>query len=196
VGWGIPEERVTVIPNATPPLGATGTGTFGVEGPLLAFAGRLTAAKQLDVALAAVRDLPVTLLVAGDGELRGELEASAPANVRFLGAQSRARVLELFAAADLVVLSSAWENFPHALVEALALGTPVVATAVGGVPEIVRDGENGVLVPPGDPAAFAAAIGRALGDESLRANAKGSVARFSPDVVHTELEQVLRTVAS
>ena len=195
VGWGIPEARVTVLPNTTPPVEVE-PDAFGTEGPLLAFAGRLTAAKQLDVALAAVRDLPVTLLVAGDGELRAELEAAAPPNVRFLGAQPRARVLALFAAADAVVLSSAWENFPHALVEALAVGTPVVATAVGGVPEIVRDGENGVLVPPGDPAAFAKGIERALADETLRANAKPSVRRFSPEVVHTELEQVLRTVAS
>jgi glycosyltransferase involved in cell wall biosynthesis len=195
VGWGIPEARVTVLPNTTPPVEVE-PDAFGVEGPLLAFAGRLTAAKQLDVALAAVRGLPVTLLVAGDGELRPELEAAAPPNVRFLGAQPRHRVLALFAAADAVVLSSAWENFPHALVEALALGTPVVATAVGGVPEIVRDGENGVLVAPGDPAAFARGIERALADETLRANAKASVRRFSPEVVHTELEQVLRTVAS
>jgi glycosyltransferase involved in cell wall biosynthesis len=195
VGWGIPEARVTVLPNTTPPVEVE-PDRFGAEGPLLAFAGRLTPAKQLDVALAAVRDLPVTLLVAGDGELRAELEAAAPPNVRFLGAQPRERVLALFAAADAVVLSSAWENFPHALVEALADGTPVVATAVGGVPEIVRDGENGVLVPPGDIAAFAKGIERALADETLRANAKASVRRFSPEVVHTELEQVLRTVGS
>ena len=60
------------------------------------------------------------------------------------------------------MLSSDWENFPHAAVEALALGTPLIATAVGGVPEIVVDGVNGLLVPPGAPAALAEAIGRFL----------------------------------
>ena len=60
-------------------------------------------------------------------------------------------MLELLAAADAEVLSSGWENFPHSLVEGLAVGTPVIATGVGGVREIVTDGENGLLVPPVTP---------------------------------------------
>ncbi len=75
-------------------------------------------------------------------------------------------MLRLFRAADASVLPSAWENFPHTVVEALAVGCPVIATAVGGVPEVVRDGENGLLVPPGDAAALAAAIERFFGDAS------------------------------
>ena len=67
------------------------------------------------------------------------------------------------------MLSSAWENFPHVLVEALRVGTPVIATRVGGVPEIVEDGVNGLLVPPGDPAALAEAIRRFFADDELRA---------------------------
>ena len=176
VGWGVPADRVSVLPNPTPaipPLGprAELRASFGVDdGPLVAFAGRLTPAKDLGVLIDAVERLPnVTLLLAGDGELRPQLERRASARVRFLGALERRRVLELFAAADVVALSSAWENFPHALVESLAAGTPVVATEVGGVPEIVRDGENGLLVPPGDPEALAAAIRRLIADPALAA---------------------------
>ena len=68
---------------------------------------------------------------------------------RRLSANVRGRVLELFAAADAAVLASTWETFSHMLVEALSVGTPVIATRVGGVPEIVEDGVNGLLVPAG-----------------------------------------------
>ena len=118
---------------------------------------------------------------------------------RRLGALPRERVLELFAAADAAVLSSAWENFPHTLVEALAVGTPVIATSVGGVPEIVTDGENGLLVPSGDPGALAAAVRRYFADDALRARfraaAARSVERFSPEHVLDTLESVLERVA-
>jgi glycosyltransferase involved in cell wall biosynthesis len=140
-----------------------------------------------------------TLVVAGDGEERARLERLAGARVRFLGARPRGEVLGLLAAADVAVLPSAWENFPHAAVEALAMGTPVVATRVGGVPEIVRDGENGLLVEPGDDAAFDAALERVLRDDDLRARlraaAKGSVERFSANAVYGELERLLAEAA-
>ena len=77
-------------------------------------------------------------------------------------------MLTLYRAADAALSTSAWENLPHSVVEALAVGTPVVATAVGGVPEVVHDGENGLLVPAGDVDAIAGAIGRLAGDEALR----------------------------
>jgi glycosyltransferase involved in cell wall biosynthesis len=102
-------------------------------------------------------------------------------------------------AADSAVLSSRWENFPHVLVEALAVGTPVVATAVGGVPEIVQDGLNGLLVPPEQPPALAAALRRLLGDDELRdrlaAAAPGSVERFAPERVYGRLEQIVLEAA-
>lgn len=216
IGWGLPSQRVVVVENAAPPLpelasreearAALAIEGPGVEGPLLAFAGRLGPAKALDVLLEALAELPdISLLLAGDGPERSRLEARAAelgldARVRFLGARSRGEVLELFRAADASVLTSAWENFPHTVVEALAVGTPVLATSVGGVPEIVRDGENGLLVPPGDPAAFAAAVRRFLGDpalqERLRAGAAASVERLAPDSVYERLEALLAQVAS
>jgi glycosyltransferase involved in cell wall biosynthesis len=97
------------------------------------------------------------------------------------------------------VLSSAWENLPHAAVEALAVGTPVVSTAVGGVPEVVSDGDNGLLVPPNDPDALAAALRRMLDDDELHARlaacAQPSVAAIGRDVIYARLERILLDVA-
>jgi glycosyltransferase involved in cell wall biosynthesis len=108
-------------------------------------------------------------------------------------------VLELFRAADASVLSSIWENFPHTVVEALAVGTPVLATTTGGVAEIVTDGVNGLLVPSRDVDALAGAIRRYVGDaelrERLRANAARSVERFAPEHLFATLEETLRRVA-
>jgi glycosyltransferase involved in cell wall biosynthesis len=203
--WGMSPDRVTVLPNPTPPIPELASRadvrrSLGVgDGPLLVFAGRFGPQKALDVALDAVSRLDdVTLVLAGDGEGRSDLEARATAlgeRVRFVGAVPRTRVLELFAAADAGLLSSSWENFPHTVVETLAVGTPVIATAVGGVAEVVDEGVNGLLVPPGDPEALAAAIARFFGDEELRlrlrAAAAASVTRFAPEVVYGELERIL-----
>jgi glycosyltransferase involved in cell wall biosynthesis len=202
ISWGIAPDRVSVLPNAMPPPPELPPrdelrAAFGVEGPLLAFAGRLTRAKALDVLNGAIERVDgVTLLVAGDGEDRALLHGW---RVRVLGALPRERVVELLAAADAAVLSSAWETFSHVLVEALSVGTPVIATRVGGVPEIVEDGVNGLLVAPGDPVALAEAIRRFFADDGLRdrlaSAARGSVARFAPEAVFDTLEETLARAA-
>jgi glycosyltransferase involved in cell wall biosynthesis len=178
---------------------------LGLDGDVLVFAGRLGPQKDLGIALdalAAVVD--VSLVVAGDGPEREALERRTAelglaARVGFLGSVPRERVLRLFRAADASLLPSAWENFPHTVVEALAVGCPVIATAVGGVPEVVRDGENGLLVPPRDSAALAAAIARFSGDPELRvrlsAAAPGSVAAYSEEAVFGEIEAELARAA-
>jgi 2-deoxystreptamine N-acetyl-D-glucosaminyltransferase/2-deoxystreptamine glucosyltransferase len=169
-----------VIPNPAPPLAVLPSreearARLGITGPTLGAAGRLTAQKALGDALAAVaRVEDVSLVVLGDGPERPGLERRSAelgltGRVRFLGAGTREDVVRLFRAVDAALLTSAWENLPHTVLEALAVGTPVIATAVGGVPEVVRDGENGLLVAPGDVEALAAAIERLLGDDSLRA---------------------------
>jgi glycosyltransferase involved in cell wall biosynthesis len=174
---------------------------LGLEGNALVFAGRLGPQKALGTALQALASVPdVTLAIAGDGPERGALERQArelrlDERVSFLGSVPREQVLRLFRAAEASVLPSAWENFPHAVVEALAVGCPVIATAVGGVPEVVRDGENGLLVAPGDPAALAAAIARYFADEQLRGRlrdaAAGSVHGYSEQAVFTTIEAEL-----
>src|SRR5581483_11328942 len=193
-GWGVPADRISVLPNPVPPVAALPPRAASGR-PLLAFAGRLTAPKDLAVALEAVARVPeVELVLAGDGDERAALEARAHA----LGLDGR--VLVLFRRADAVLLSSRWENFPHTLVEGLAVGTPAIATAVGGVPEIVADGENGLLVAPGDPEALATAVRRFLADEELRkrlaAAAASSAERFSAERVYGELEAILLRAAA
>lgn len=211
LAWGVPPERTGVLPNPAPAAAPFGDREelrrrLGLEGVALAFAGRLTVQKALPVLLDALArtDGVVTLALAGDGPEREAVasrirERGLEGRVRLLGALGRERVLELFHAADATVLSSSWENFPHSVVESLAVGTPVLATAVGGVAEVVRDGENGLLVPPGDPEALAAAISRFAGDEGLRrrlrAAAAPSVEAYGVDVLLAGLEATLREAA-
>src|SRR5207244_3040746 len=80
-------------------------------------------------------------------------------------------------AADATILSSSWENFPHTVVEALAVGTPVLAMEAGGVSEVVQDGVNGLLAGPGDTAALGEAVRRYFADEPLRRRLRGAAAR-------------------
>jgi glycosyltransferase involved in cell wall biosynthesis len=103
------------------------------------------------------RGTDAVLDVVGEGELRPQLEAKAGPGVRFLGSRSPAEIAERMRAADIFVLPSRFENLPVVLLEAMASGLPVVATAVGGVPEIV-DAHAGLLVPPEDPERLAAGI--------------------------------------
>ncbi len=147
------------------------------KGYLIVSAGRLWPEKghiHLVRAMPMVAEqLPrAVLAIAGDGVLRPELEAEAQAlgvagYIRFLGVRSDVRAW--FAAADLFVLPSNSEGMPMALLEAMGMGAPVVATRVGGVPELVRDGETGKLVPPQNPSALAEAIVSLLRDKAERA---------------------------
>ena len=198
-GWGIDDARLEVVPNPAPDTDVPAAGTAERSG--LVFAGRLTRQKALHVALRAVAQLPdAELLVIGDGPDRADLERLARelglnGRVRFTGPRPREEVLRALASAQAAVLSSDWENLPHAAVEALAVGTPVVATAVGGVPEVVRDGVNGLLVPAGEPAALADALRRVLADAPLRARlaagARASVAELTVARVYGRIEAVL-----
>jgi 2-deoxystreptamine N-acetyl-D-glucosaminyltransferase/2-deoxystreptamine glucosyltransferase len=202
---------MSVLPNPAPqlpplPPASEVRADLGLDGPVLAFAGRLTAQKALDVALAALAQVSgVGLVVLGDGPERASLERRAAelglnGRVRFLGSAERSDVLRLFRGCDAALLPSAWENFPHTVVEALAVGTPVLATSVGGVPEVVHDGENGLLVPAGDAAALSAAIARFFAEPGLRerlaAGAASSVAPLAEDRLLAEVEtELARTVA-
>ena len=111
------------------------------------------------------------LVVIGDGPLRGALEARARElgigdRVVFCG--TRRDLGNLLSAMDVFVLPSFWEGLPLVLLLALGAGRPVVATAIAGIPEVVRDGENGLLVPPGDVEALGLAMGRLGGDPEAR----------------------------
>ncbi len=154
-------------------------------------------------ALAEVRrKRPAVLVLVGDGPERGSVEALATslgvrAAVAFAG--ERRSLGDLFAHADLFLLPSEQESFGLAALESLASGVPVVASEVGGVPEVVTHGETGWLVPPRDPGAMAAAA-LALLEDSTRRAAMGraarasALARFQPGPIVSRVEEIYREV--
>jgi glycosyltransferase involved in cell wall biosynthesis len=166
-------ERTVVIPTAVD-AGERPQPRPERRAPVIVAVGRLAEPKDpltLVRALARVRTSAFAARIVGDGPERPALEAEI--RVAGLGRTveltgERRDVPELLREADLFVLSSRSEGAPLSILEAMAAGLPVVASAVGGVPEIVDDGTTGLLVPPGDPAALAAALERVLADAALR----------------------------
>jgi len=144
------------------------------EVPVLAIIARLTEQKGHRILLdALVRpDLAQAhLIVVGDGPLRDTLQKQCSdlglsSRIRFLGA--RRDLGNILAAADVFVMPSFWEGLPLAMVLAMGAGLPVVATRVAGIPEVVKDGVSGLLVPPGDSAELGAALSRVVNDETTR----------------------------
>ncbi|MBI5093404.1 MAG: glycosyltransferase [Candidatus Hydrogenedentes bacterium] len=163
---GLKPDHVRVVYNAySPPDALTGSITreslsIPNDRLIALFVGRLVSGKGVDTLIdATARQSGWTLVVAGDGPLRADLERQArdaKADVRFVG--FTANVAGLYALADVVALPSRMEALPMTLIEAAAFGKPVVATRVGGIPEIVQDDVTGILVDYGD----SAALGRAL----------------------------------
>ena len=154
-------------------------------------------------ALAQVRkSRPAVLLLVGDGPEREAVEALATSlgvreAVSFTG--ERRSIGDLFAHADLFLLPSERESFGLAALESLASGVPVVASDVGGVPEVVAHGKTGWLVPAGDPGAMALAVLSLLEDPGRRAAmgkaARASaLARFQPGPLVSEVERIYREI--
>jgi glycosyltransferase involved in cell wall biosynthesis len=143
--------------------------------------GNFTAKKDQATLLRAVAEVPpadlggggdAVLVLVGLGPLEGELRALARdlgIAERVVFAGSRDDVFALLPALDVFALSSRFEGLPIALLEAMASGVAPVATRVGGIPEVITDGRDGVLVDPGDPTGLAAALTRVLGDDDERA---------------------------
>jgi glycosyltransferase involved in cell wall biosynthesis len=153
VKWGVPTERIAVIYNAAEIPDGVEPLPIPLKTPIKAVTvGRLIPLKQVDRLIEALREIPeLGLVVVGDGPERPRLERIAQelgvsGRVYFAGQRSKKETLSLMAACDFFVLNSTHEGLPHAILEAMALGLPVIATAVGGTPEVVRDGETGVLV--------------------------------------------------
>lgn len=148
-----------------PPVPVTTGSDPGLGRPLVLSVGRLHAQKGYDVLVEALPLLgDAVVAVAGDGPLEAELRAAAP-QVHWLG--RRDDVGDLYAAADVVVLPSRWEARSLTAQEALQAGRPLVATAVGGLPGLLRDGAE--LVPPGDAQALGHAVRRLLDDPAAAA---------------------------
>lgn len=178
---------------------------LAADGRVLLFVGRIQRLKGIEVLLRAfsmLQDIQARLVVVGgrpntthESREIGRLEQLAARlgiteRVLFAGAVPHAELPMYYAAADVTVMPSSYESFGLVAVESLACGRPVVATRVGGLRTIVRDGETGLLVPWRDPAMFAEALRSVLLDDRLRARmgaaAPASVARFSWDRIGDE----------
>jgi len=147
-----------------------------LDGPVIGIVGRLDAVKgHTDFLVAASRISRIApdvhYVIAGEGVLRQALEEQAGSlgiseRVIFLG--HCANILDIISLFDLMVISSYSEGLPLSALEAMALGKPIVATSVGGIPEIIDDGKSGILVPPGDPETLSRAIESLLFDDELK----------------------------
>lgn len=156
-----------ILSNCVPnPLLLTPVSPLPFSTPLkLVFVGRLSPEKGLDVLLQALRGFTkdqLSLTVVGDGGERAKLEAMADEKVTFVGFQKN--VADFLAQAHALVLPSLREGLPLTLIEATACGLPVIASRVGGVPELITEGENGILVTPGEVVELSEAMATLLLD--------------------------------
>lgn len=173
---GISRDKVITIPNAVPVPAAVREVTPEGRCRLL-FLGRLEERKGADRFLQALHALKTSKLdydavMAGDGDVQGYRDMAAAlgvsGHVQFTGWLDREAVAKLMHTADVLVLPSLNEGLPMAILEGMASGLAVVATPVGAIGDVIRDGETGLLVPPGDAPALAAALRRVIADPGLR----------------------------
>lgn len=165
---GFPAAKITVKPNFVPEDPGIGSGSGGYA----LFLGRLTPEKGLDTLLRTWEEgsdlLP--LRIAGDGPMRPEVERRAQSvpNIDYLGHCSRAQIIELLKDAVCLVFPSEWnEVFGLALIEAMACGTPVIASAIGSPETIIKPGINGFLFPPKDTSALSRLVKQSHSNEKL-----------------------------
>lgn len=202
-----PGARVAVVPNAVP-LPDQAALAPGEAGRVL-FLGRIEAGKGIYELLAACAALApafpaLRLVFGGEGDRQGVRRRAAELGIAervelpgWIDAQVRGAEL---ARASVFCLPSHAEGLPMALLEAMAARKAVVASSVGGVPEALRDGDNGMLVPPRDSAALAAALARVLGDAALRARlgkrARATIEQdYSTEVMCGKLSAIYRELA-
>src|SRR5215212_375987 len=175
---GVEERRVHVIPPGVNP--SLFEGPFedpfsGVGKPRVLFVGRLAPQKGVRTLVAAaglLEDPSAQVLLVGDGPERKALEREAKRigvgdRLLFEGFLAHERLPAVLAHADVLVLPSIYEELGTVLLEAMQAGLPVVASKTGGIPDVIEDGVNGLLVPPGDPGALARAIDRLLAERDL-----------------------------
>jgi glycogen(starch) synthase len=175
---GVDENRVHLIPPGVNP--SLFEGPFedpfaGVGKPHVLFVGRLAPQKGVGTLVAAaglLEDPSAQVLLVGDGPERKALERESKRigyadRVHFMGFVAHERLPAVLAHADLLVLPSIYEELGTVLLEAMQAGLPIVASKTGGIPDVIEDGVNGLLVPPGNPGALARAIDRLLADRDL-----------------------------
>ena len=193
VELGIPSERTTVLRNGVdlelfrPGDRAAARKALQVQGPVLLSVGHLIERKGHDLIIAALSRLPTcTLLIAGEGPENSALKAQAAKlgvgdRVRFLGVVPHNDLRRIYMAADALVLASSREGWPNVLLESMACGTPVIASAIWGNPEVVSRPEAGLLLPARTPDAIADAVDQLLRDPPGHDATRAYAEQFSWD---------------
>lgn len=207
--WGIPRRKIRVVYNAVTleEAGVVPASVAKLSRPLIVTAGRLVPWKHIEGVIDAVAQLRTkgvraSLAIIGEGPERERLAAHAAekseGDVVFTGALSHSDTLATMKSADAFVLNSSYEGLSHFLIESLMLGVPTLATRIGGNPEVITDGEDGLLVAAGDTPALALTLSRLLGDAELRTRlsscARESTRRFSTDTMLTATAELLNTL--
>jgi glycosyltransferase involved in cell wall biosynthesis len=201
--WGKNVFRIEVLPHF---IDATSYEPDFVPGAEIAYVGRLSEEKGIGVLLAAMEKIPeVRLKVIGTGPMEKQLkdfcELAGLKNVRFMGQLRHTEAMEEIAKSRFVVVPSLfYEPFGYLPIEAACLGKTVVASKIGGLPEIVKDKETGILVPPGDAKALASAIAALSADEpAIRAYGRAARTqvelRFKPDDYYKKLMEIYESVS-
>jgi glycosyltransferase involved in cell wall biosynthesis len=201
---GVPAQRVHFVPNAVkPPTTLATPFADTTRPPRIVAAGRLHPKKGFDVLIAALallrdQDQAFDCEIAGEGDERARLEGLIVQH----GLQDRARLVgwqdasAFLATGDVFAFPSYQEGFPLVLLEAMAVGLPAVSAAIPGPVEMIADGADGVLVPPGDPAALARALAGVIAAPQ-KARALGAAARakvladYGPESLQRRLDAVL-----
>mgnify|MGYP000117788872 CR=1 FL=1 len=143
---------------------------------MVLFVGRIEKRKGADALMRAIPNIVSRipdaqfLFVGRMSDELADLAAAMPPQVKFLGVKPRAELVALYQQASVIVIPSLWDNSPNVIYEAMACGVPVVASRVGGIPELVEDGVTGLLVPPRDVNALARAVGDLLDNTATRTN--------------------------
>jgi glycosyltransferase involved in cell wall biosynthesis len=168
---GLPAERLVVKPNfVAHPRPSSSSTQADRKGAL--FVGRLSAEKGAATMVAAWRELPgISLNIIGDGPEHAKLMAAAGPNVHFMGFRDRAAVVRAMAEAQALIVPSEWlEPFGMVVAEAMALGTPVIASRIGALASIVADSRNGLHFAPGDAADLARVVRSAFNNAQMLAD--------------------------
>ena len=187
--------KIQMIPN-----GVEIRGRRNFEGEKLVYMGRLTRKKGVEYLILAMRSVKdIDLLIIGDGPDRARLEKMATGlRVTFVGMVPCEETLHYLSQAKALILPSLYEGMPNVILEAMSLGVPVIASRVGGIPDVVKDGETGLLVEPGRVDELAISINRLIEDDDLRRkmskNCLEEAKKYSWENVVERFEDVMRKI--
>jgi len=202
--WGIKKDKIVIIPN---PYSDLGQEEFNLSADIqdkfvMVTGGRLIPLKGIDSIIKVLREIKKGfLIIFGDGPERRNLEKLAgdlnvSEQILFTGIISQSKLKYLFKLANCFVLNSKHEGLPHIILEAMAVGCPVIATNMGGIPEIIHDNKNGILIESDNIPAIMEAIERlkensSYRDQIIEYGRKTVTERFNPDIVFPEVVKIL-----